>query len=83
MQSRGKALRPNGAPEQVLAHDSVIAELGRADPYGVYDVANNEAWVSVGIDHDTGSFAVEIIRRRWDAMGAPIFPAASALLITA
>ena len=79
----GKELRPKGDPEQVRVHDFIIAELGRANPYGVYDLANNEAWVSVGIDHDTGSFAVESIRRWWNAMGQPMFPTASALLVTA
>ncbi len=64
-------------------HDFVDPELGRANPYGVYDLANNQAWVSVGVDHDTGVFAVATIRRWWYEMGAPAFSAASALLITA
>ena len=51
-------------------HDFIIPELGRANPYGVYDIANNAAWVSVGIDHDTASFAVETIRRWWCIVGA-------------
>ena len=64
-------------------HDFVIPELGRASPYGVYDLAANEAWVSVGIDHDTAAFAVESIRRWWRTMGEPLYPDATRLLITA
>ena len=79
----GKELRPKGDPEPVLLHDFVIPELGRASPYGVYDVAANEAWVSVGSDHDTAAFAVESIRRWWATMGAPLYPDATRLLITA
>jgi hypothetical protein len=79
----GQELRPKGDPEQVKVHDFVIPELGRASPYGVYDIANNNAWVSVGIDHDTASFAVEAIRRWWHTMGKPAFADAQALLITA
>ena len=58
-------------------------KLGRVNPYGVYDLANNEAWVSVGIDHDTGAFAVESIRRWWYTMGLPRFAEAGGVLITA
>lgn len=79
----GKELRPKEEPEKVRVHDFVIPELGRANPYGVYDLANNEAWVSVGIDHDTGEFAVETIRRWWNLMGVDAFPGAQRLLITA
>jgi hypothetical protein len=79
----GRELRPKGNPEPVRVHDFIIPELGRAAPYGVYDIANNEAWVSVGIDHDTASFAVEAIRRWWNAMGREAFPTAQELLITA
>ena len=61
----GKELRPKGDPERVRMHDFVIPELGRASPYGVYDVAAHEAWVSVGSDHDSAAFAVESIRRWW------------------
>ena len=64
-------------------HDFLIPELGRASPYGVYDIANNQGWVSVGIDHDTASFAVESIRRWWKMMGKKAFPKAMKLLITA
>ena len=79
----GRELRPKGDPEKVRTHDFVDPELGRASPYGVYDVMNNQAWVSVGIDHDTGAFAVATVRRWWVEMGAPLFPQAKALLITA
>ena len=79
----GRELRPKGEPEQVLVHDFLIPELGRVSPYGVYDLAQNEAWVSVGIDHDTAAFAVESIRRWWWSMGQPVYPGATRLLITA
>jgi hypothetical protein len=79
----GKELRPKGDPEPVLMHDFVIPELGRASPYGVYDVAQNEAWVSVGTDHDTAAFAVESIRRWWHGMGEALYPDATRILITA
>lgn len=79
----GKELRPKKDPEKVRVHDFVIPELGRAAPYGVYDVANNTGWVSVGVDHDTSAFAVETIRRWWYGMGQPAYPKATQLLITA
>ena len=81
--NRGRELRPKGMPEKVKVHDFVIPELGRAIPYGVYDLANNKGWVSVGTDHDTSSFAVETIRRWWRSMGLAVFPKARRLLITA
>ena len=79
----GRELRPQGAPEPVRVHDFVIPELGKATPYGVYDVTHNLGWVNVGIDHDTATFAVESIRRWWYLMGQPLYPAARQLLITA
>jgi hypothetical protein len=79
----GQEWRPKGNPEKVRVHDFVIKELGRAAPYGVYDVACNTGWVSVGVDHDTASFAVETIRRWWCAMGQEKYPRAKKLLITA
>ena len=79
----GKELRPKGGPERVLMHDFVISDLGRAAPYGVYDLAANEAWVSVGSDHDTAAFAVESIRRWWRTMGEALYPDATRLLVTA
>jgi transposase len=79
----GRELRPKGSPELVLTHDFPIAGLGRVSPYGVYDVAQNAAWVSVGTDHDTAAFAVETIRRWWRSMGEALYPGATRLLVTA
>ncbi len=79
----GRELRPKGQPEAVRIHDFVIPEVGRATPYGVYDLAQNAGCVSVGTDHDTASFAVESIRRWWHSMGWQTYPQAQALLITA
>ncbi len=66
----GREWRPRGSPEEVRVHDFVIPELGRAVPYGVYDIADNAGWVSVGIDHDTAAFAANAIRSWWKLMGA-------------
>jgi len=79
----GRELRPKGDPEKVRVHDFKIPELGRAVPYGVYDITANAGWVSVGIDHDTAAFAVESIRRWWQEMGRARYPKAKRLLITA
>jgi hypothetical protein len=79
----GRQHRPKGDPEMVRVHDFVIPELGRANPYGVYDLAHNTGWVSVGTDHDTAAFAVESIRRWWKSMGAPLYPKAKRLQIMA
>jgi transposase len=79
----GAEWRPKGKPEKVRVHDFLVPELGRAAPYGVYDLAQNTGWVSVGVDHDTASFAVETIRRWWHAMGKDKYPQAQRLLITA
>jgi transposase len=79
----GRELRPKGEPEKVRVHDFVIPELGRAIPYGVYDLASNSGWVSVGMDHDTSTFAVETVRRWWKSMGSQRHPQAKRLLITA
>lgn len=81
--NNGTTWCPEGKPEQVKVHDFVDKELGRANPYGVYDVGSNTGWVSVGTDHDTASFAVETIRRWWITMGRQRYPAASELMITA
>ncbi len=81
--NNGQEYRPKGDPEKVRVHDFLIPELGRASPYGVYDIADNAGWVSVGIDHDTASFAVNSIRRWWQAMGRKRYPHASRLVITA
>ena len=79
----GREYRPRGQPEPVRVHDFIIPELGRAAPYGVYDIANNAGWVSLGIDHDTASFAVNAIRRWWHVMGRGRYPKATRLLVTA
>jgi len=79
----GRELRANGDPEDVNVHDFIDPVQGRAAPYGVYDLQENEAWVSVGLSHDTGEFAVQTIRSWWNEMGAPRYPDASSLLITA
>jgi transposase len=79
----GREWRPHGEPEKVLVHDFPIPELGRAIPYGVYDLGNNTGWVSIGIDHDTASFAVESIRRWWQSMGHPLYHDRKRLLIMA
>ena len=79
----GRELHPAGEPTRTKTHDFVDKELGRAVPYGVYDLANDEGWVSVGDTADTASFAVEAIRRWWYSMGKPRFPDATKLLITA
>ena len=79
----GKELRPKGEPEKVRVHDFLIPELGRANPYGIYDIGLNAGWVSVGVDHDTAEFAVESIRRWWRSMGQQAYPESTKLLITA
>jgi len=81
--NEGQELRPKGLPEPVRVHDFVIPELGRAIPYGVYDLGTNTGWVSLGMDHDTAEFAVETIRRWWTWMGGKRYPEAQRLLITA
>ena len=79
----GRELRPKGDPEKVRVHDFLDKELGRATPYGIYDIARNAGWVSVGVDHDTAEFAVQSIRRWWRSMGMQTYPRAQRLLITA
>ena len=79
----GREWLPQGEPEQVRVHDFIDAELGRANPYGVYDIGADEGWVSVGTDHDTAAFAVQTIRRWWYTMGRPRYPKARELTITA
>jgi hypothetical protein len=79
----GRERRPKGQPEQVRVHDFLLPAPGRATPDGVYDLACNVGWVSVGMDHDTAAFAVESIRRWWQSMGRPVYPKARRLLITA
>jgi transposase len=79
----GQEWHPQGEPEKVRTHDFPDKELGKAIPYGVYDVTNNQGWVSVGIDHDTAYFAAASIRRWWEEMGATRFRRAQQLFITA
>jgi hypothetical protein len=79
----GREWRPQGQPEEVRVHDFLDKTLGKAIPYGVYDMLNNQGWVSVGINHDTAQFAANSIRRWWHQMGQRRFPRASELLITA
>src|SRR5438067_11882235 len=67
--NNGREYRPQGCPEEVRVHDFLIKELGRAVPYGVYDLAANAGWVSVGVGHDTAAFAVNSIRRWWLNLG--------------
>jgi hypothetical protein len=78
----GRELRPRGDPEAVQVHDFVGPD-GKVAPYGVYDLHANDAWVSVGLSHDTAEFAVATIRTWWQEMGRPAYPAATSLLITA
>ena len=79
----GREWHPQGTPPEVRVHDFIIPELGRAAPYGVYDIADNTGWVSVGIDHDTAAFAVNAIRRWWMLMGRERYPNPKGLLINA
>ena len=79
----GQQWRPKGQPEPVRVHDFVDPDLGKIIPYGVYDIANNQGWVSVGIDHDTAEFAANTIARWWSDMGSKRYPRARELMITA
>lgn len=79
----GREWQPQGQPERVKTHDFKDRNLGKVAPYGVYDLAANSGWVSVGIDHDTAAFAVESIRCWWREMGVRCYPRAERLLITA
>jgi len=79
----GQVWRPHGEPEEVRVHDFLIKELGRAVPYGVYDLAANTGWVSVGMSCDTAAFAVQTIRRWWTEIGSTRYPEATRLVITA
>lgn len=77
----GREWEPSGRPVEVRVHDFVVPELGKAIPYGVYDVERNVGWVNVGQDHDTASFAVESLKRWWKGDGALAYPGADRLLI--
>lgn len=79
----GQEWEKKGKPVEVNVYDFPDPALGKAIPYGVYDITTNKGWVNVGIDHDTSEFAVESIRRWWREMGSPLYPGAKELLITA
>ena len=79
----GVEWQPSGEPERVNVHDFPDPELGKAIPYGVYDLGRNTGWVSVGVDHDTSAFVVASIRRWWERIGRAAYPHATRLLITA
>ena len=81
--NKGREWQPKGQPEEANVYDFIDKELGKVTPYGVYDLQQNEGWVSVGIDSDTAEFAVESLRRWWREMGSELYPKASKLLITA
>jgi transposase len=81
--NNGREWRRMGDPETVEIHDFIDPKLGRAVPFGVYDINNNTGWVSVGTDHDTASFAVNTVRRWWRTMGRKRYPKAKRLLVTA
>ncbi|MDI3424095.1 ISAzo13 family transposase [Streptomyces luteolus] len=81
--NQGRQWRPAGAPVAVHVHDFADPQLGKAIPYGIYDLAANTGWVNVGTDHDTAAFAVESIRRWWRGQGQDAYPQATRLLITA
>lgn len=79
----GREWQPQGQPEEVKTRDFVDPKVGKVAPYGVYDLTANSGWLNVGIDHDTAEFAAESIRCWWREMGAPAYPQAQRLLITA
>jgi hypothetical protein len=79
----GREWRPAGDPRRVSDHDFADQRVGKAIPYGIYDVSTDKGWVSVGTDHDTAAFAVATIRRWWNAAGRDTYPASRRLLITA
>jgi len=79
----GQEWRRSGSPRKVRGHDFEDEDLGKAIPYGVYEVTHNEGWVNVGTDHDTAEFAVQSIRQWWRQMGSKTYPEATELLITA
>jgi hypothetical protein len=83
LKNAGQTYRPKGDPEKVKTHDFPDPKLGKAVPYGVYDIHGNEAGVSVGISHDTAEFAVEAIRRWWKKLGRKRYGQAKRLLVTA
>lgn len=72
--NNGRTWCPKGSPEEVKVHDFIDPELGRANPYGVYDIGRDSGWVSVGTDHETSAFAVQTIRRWWQSIGSEAYP---------
>jgi len=81
--NKGSEWQPKGKPEEVNMHDFPDPDLGKAIPFGVYDMNANEGWVSVGMDHDTAQFAAQAVRRWWETRGKQRYPDATELLITA
>jgi transposase len=79
----GQEWQPQGDPERVKVHDFPDPDLGKAIPYGIYDIGRNAGWVTVGQDHDTATFAVASLRRWWEVVGRPAYPQAQRLLISA
>ena len=79
----GTEYQPARAPERVSVHDFMDKDLGRAIPYGIYDLSTNTGWVSVGTDHDTSAFAVATLRTWWEHIGRARYPNADQLLICA
>jgi len=79
----GQEWQPQGQPEAGKGYDFLDPELGKAIPYGIYDLTANQGWVSVGVDHDTAMLAVETLRRWWQPMGRKLYPQATRLLVTA
>jgi Rhodopirellula transposase DDE domain len=79
----GREYQPQGVPERVRVHDFVDKHLGKAIPYGVYDMTHNCGWVGVGVDHDTAAFAVATVQQWWQRMGQQMYPQAQHVLITA
>ena len=79
----GREWAPKGAPREVKVHDFLDKQLGKAIPYGVYDIAKNRGFVSVGIDKDTGEFAVQTIRRWWSSVGREAYPNSPQIYLTA
>ena len=81
--NNGREWERKGEPIEILVHDFIDKDLGKAIPYGIYDISANQGWVSVGIDHDTAQFATQAIGRWWEKMGVNCYPHATELLITA
>jgi transposase len=81
--NQGREWRPKGEPELVRVHDFKDKQLGKATPYGVYDIGSDKGWVNVGIDHDTAAFAVNSIRAWWEYLGSERYPNSTSLQITA